>query len=44
MNNTKINIGQIILGISPIDDSYNDNFSDDDDIYNENETSLKLKK
>ena len=44
MNNTNINIGQIILGISPIDDSYNDNFSDDDDIYNENETSLKLKK
>jgi len=35
--------GQIILGISPIDDSYVDNFSDDDEVYNDNETSLKLK-
>jgi proliferating cell nuclear antigen PCNA len=41
--NQDMNIGQIILGISPIDDSCCDNFSDDDDIYQENETSLKLK-
>jgi hypothetical protein len=40
---TPIEIGQIILGISPIDDSYADNFSDDDDVYQNTESSLKLK-
>jgi proliferating cell nuclear antigen PCNA len=42
-DNTPSDIGQIILGISPIDDSYADNFSDDDEIYQNTESSLKLK-
>ena len=36
-------IGQIILGISPIDESCVDNFSDDDEVYQNTESSLKLK-
>ena len=39
----KSNIGQLILGISPINDEYDDNFSDDDEIYEENESQLKMK-
>jgi proliferating cell nuclear antigen PCNA len=41
--NQEQDIGQIILGISPIDDSCADNFSDDDEVYHDNESSLKLK-